>query len=246
MAHDFGRFTWHELLSNDVEDTKGFYGELFGWTYDAMEMPQGTYTLIKVGEASIAGITAPPKGVPPHWTGYISVEDVDAAAAKAKKAGGKALMDAFDVPGVGRMQPIADPEGSGFFIFHSAEGDQDPAEGAGTWHWNELWSKDPGKTEKFYTEVFGYSVDTMPMPQGDYRILKNGEAPRGGLMGAPEGAPAHWTYYVTVDDTDATAKRAKQLGGKLVGELMDVPGVGRFGFIQDRQGVMLGIITPAN
>ena len=246
MAHDFGRFTWHEVLSNDIEDTKGFYGELFGWTFAAMEMPQGTYTLIKLGEASIGGITAPPKGVPAHWVGYVSVADVDATAKKAQKAGGKALMDAFDVPGVGRMQPLADPEGSGFFVFHSEEGDAEPTTGPSSWHWNELWAKDPAKVAKFYSDVLGYSIDTMPMPNGDYRILKSGETPRGGILGAPMGAPNHWAFYIQVSDVDATVKKATKLGGKLVGELMDVPGVGRFGFIQDRQGVTLGVIKPAD
>ena len=246
MAHDFGRFTWHELMSKDVEDAKGFYGELFGWTYDTMEMPKGAYTMIKVGDAPVAGIAAPPEGVPPHWTGYISVEDVDATAAKAKKAGGKALMDAYDVPGVGRMQPLADPEGNGFLVFHSAEGDTDPVTSVGGWHWNELWAKDAATAAKFYTAVFGYSIDTMPMPQGDYRILKNGDAPRGGILAAPMGAPPHWAYYVKVSDVDATVKKAKQLGGTLVGEVMDVPDVGRFGFIQDRRGATLGVIKPAH
>lgn len=246
MAHDFGRFTWHELLSTDIEDTKGFYGELFGWKYEAMEMPQGVYTVIKVGDASIGGITTPPEGVPGHWVGYVSVKDVDATAKKAKAAGGKALMDAFDIPSVGRMQPLADPEGSGFFVFHSEEGDHDPVTGDGTWHWNELWSKNPKKMANFYTELFGYSIETMEMPNGDYLIAKNGETPRGGIMGAPEGAPAHWAFYITVSDVDATVAKAKKLGGKLVGDLMQVPGVGRFGFVQDRQGTTLGVITPAD
>ncbi|MEM9068753.1 MAG: VOC family protein [Myxococcota bacterium] len=246
MTHDFGRFTWHELVTTDVEDSKGFYGELLGWKFEAMPMPTGTYTIVKLGDASIGGITPPPEdGVPPHWIGYVSVEDVDKSAKAILKAGGESLMDAFDVPGVGRMQPVRDPHGSAFFLFRSAEGDPEPATGAGAWHWNELWAKDAGEATAFYEKTLGYSRETMPMPNGDYHILKNGEQSRGGVMTAPEGAPPHWAFYVEVADVDATVAKAKKLGGKAIGELMDVPGVGRFGFVSDRSGATIGVITPA-
>ncbi len=247
MGHDFGRFVWHELISKDTEAAKGFYGELLGWTFSEMKMPNGTYTMIHRGEAPIGGITKPPMdGVPPHWAGYVSVKDVDATAKVVAKKGGKALMDAMDIPGVGRIQPVKDPQGGALFLFTAADGDRDPSTGHAAWHWSELWASDPDAAATFYEEVFGYTRDTMKMPQGNYHVMKNGEKPRAGVMKAMGDAPPHWAYYVHVDDVDASLARAKKLGGGLMGDPMEVPGVGRFGFVTDREGSALGLITPAD
>jgi len=249
MGYDHGRFIWHELISEDHEGAKGFYGELFGWKFEEMDMgPAGTYLLAKVGDAPIGGFSAPPmEGVPPHWVGYLSVDDVDAKAKAIVDAGGTALMDAFDVPGVGRMQPVKDPQGAAFFLMKAEEGDGEAQSGTGHWHWDELWAKDGAGAVKHYSHVLGYEVETMEMPGfGDYHILKTGEHMRGGVMDAPEGVPPHWAFYVQVDDVDATVAKAKKLGGEQVGELMDVEGVGRFGFVKDREGSTLGVITPSS
>lgn len=246
MGHDFGRFVWRELMSRDFEAAKGFYGELLNWTYSEVPMPDGAYTMIHHGEAPIAGLTKPPMDeVPPHWAGYVSVEDVDATAAKFVKAGGASLMDAFDVPGVGRMAAVKDDQGGALLLFHAAEGDGEPTTGHGAWHWAELWAKDGAKAAKFYADVLGYQTETMAMPTGDYHVLKSGDAPRAGVMTAPGGAPTHWAHYVEVEDVNASVAKAKKLGGKLMGELMNVEGVGEFGFVADREGSVLGLITPA-
>lgn len=246
MGYDHGRFVWHELISEDTEAAKGFYGELFGWRFESMDMGEMQYLLVKCGEAAIGGLVPPPAdGVSPHWVGYVSVADVDASAAALVEAGGVTLMDALDVPTVGRMQPVKDAQGAAFFLFHAADGDPEAPSGPGSFHWNELWAKDPAAAAAQYAALLGYTSRTMAMPDGDYHVLSSGEAPRAGVMAAPGGAPPRWTFYVRVEDVDATVARAKKLGGDLVGELMDVEGVGRFGFVRDREGVTIGVIAPA-
>jgi len=248
MTNDHGRFVWHELISGDHEGAKGFYGELFGWSFETMDMgPAGAYLLAKVGDVPIGGFAHPPADVPPHWVGYVSVDDVDAMAKAIVGAGGEALMDAFDVPGVGRMQPMKDPQGAAFFLMASEEpSDGDAPSGVGHWHWDELWAKDAAAAVEHYAGVLGYQSEAMTMPNGDYHILKTGEHMRAGVMDAPPGVPPHWAFYVRVEDVDATIAKAKQLGGEPIGELMDVEGVGRFGFVKDREGSTLGVITPSS
>jgi len=248
MAHDHGRFVWFELITAQADEAKSFYPEVFGWKVEPMEMSGGiTYPLIKVGDAPTGGFAPPPKkGIPPHWVSYVSVADVDATAKKVIANGGKSLMDAFDVPGVGRMQPVADPEGAAFFLFKTADGDPAAAEGPGSFHWNELWSSDPEAAVKFYEKVLGYTSETMEMPSGSYYVLKSGDQKRGGVMASPtKDVPSHWGQYVTVDDCDATLERAKRSGGKAVGDMMQVEGVGQFGHLQDKQGAVIGFIKPA-
>lgn len=244
-----GHFSWHELFTNDLEKAKGFYGELLGWTIEPMTMGDGKeYPLIKAGDAGIGGMTPPPmEGAPAHWAGYVTVADVDATAAKMIELGAESLMDAFDVPGVGRIQGISDPQGGKFLLF-APEGDEPNTEaGVGQWHWNELWAKDADAAATFYAEALGLEKKTMEMPNGSYFILEGeGGVPRAGIMTSPDASiPPHWAFYVQVDDVDATRKKAEKLGGATQGDVMEVPGVGRFGFITDREGARLGVIAPS-
>ena len=112
-----GTFMWNELLTTDPDTAAAFYGAVLGWTTRSMDMgPMGTYTIVQSGDTDAGGIMhmQGPQfdGVPPHWTAFIAVDDVDAAAQKATDAGGEVQMAPFDVPGVGRICTIVDPTGA--------------------------------------------------------------------------------------------------------------------------------------
>ncbi len=248
MGYTHGKFTWFTLHSNDVPRATAFYTELFGWGTENMDMPEGSYTIFKNGEAGIGGVRKPPHaGAPSHWISYVSVPDVDATAKKVRAGGGNVLSEPFDIPTVGRVAAVTDREGAAFLLFKGEEGDApDGPSTAGGFAWNELWTSDPASAKAFYQEHLGYTTEAMAMPQGEYTILKKDDTPRGGLMKSPEqGVPPMWLGYVHVDDADATAKRATDLGGELIAEPMDVEGVGRFGVLKDPTGAVLGFITPA-
>lgn len=247
MAKDIGRFVWFELVAKDHDKARAFYTDLFGWKLEHMDMASGPYPLLKAGDTPIGGFMTPPKdGIPPHWVSYVSVQDVDATAKKVVAAGGKTLMDAFDVPGVGRIQPVTDAQGGVFMLFTS-EGDDNPAAtGPGAFHWNELWATDAKKALSFYEQVLGYEQETMKMPQGEYVILKSGGVPRGGLMQSPtKGVPQMWLQYVEVADCDDAVKRAKARGASQLGDTQEVEGVGRFAILKDPLGAVIGVIKPA-
>lgn len=248
MALDIGRFVWFELVSDSSDTASRFYTEVLPWKTASFELGSGdSYPMINLGEVGIGGFAPlPKKDLPAHWVAYLSVADVDAAAEKVIAAGGESLMDAFDIPGVGRAQQVADPEGGAFILFTSKEGDGDAPSGPGSFHWNELHAEDPATLAKFYEKVFDYSVESMDMPNGKYYVLKSGERPRGGVMKrAQEGAPTHWLPYVEVADADEAVARATRQGGDLLGEITEVPGVGRFGVVRDPLGAALGLIKPA-
>ena len=110
-----GAFSWCELMTTDPEAAREFYTQLFGWGSKAMDMPSGTYTTLQVGDASIAGlmkIPADAKGMPPNWGCYVTVNDVDATCARVKQLGGKIIMPVMEVPTVGRMAVVQDPQGA--------------------------------------------------------------------------------------------------------------------------------------
>jgi predicted enzyme related to lactoylglutathione lyase len=110
-----GAFSWSELLTRDPAAAADFYGKLFGWTFDTMDMGTGPYRVIKVGDVSVGGIMATPPdapAMPPAWGGYVTVRDVDATVRDCVALGGKVMVPAMDIPTVGRMAVLQDPQGA--------------------------------------------------------------------------------------------------------------------------------------
>lgn len=120
----------------------------------------------------------------------------------------------------------------------------------GAFSWSELMTSDPEAALGFYQKLFGWTTQTMPMPEGTYHVVKAGDTSIGGIMKMPPeaaagGMPPTWGCYVTVKDVDACAEQAKSLGGKVLHGPVDIPTVGRFAVIADAQGAWLNIITYA-
>ena len=110
-----GAFSWFELMTSDVAGAKNFYSKLFGWTAEDMPMGDMNYTVVKVGEEGLGGIMTIPsqaERTPPNWGVYVTVNDVDATAAKVEELGGKILVPPTDIPTVGRFCVLQDPQGA--------------------------------------------------------------------------------------------------------------------------------------
>src|SRR5258708_34647692 len=125
-----GEFSWNELIATDEATAKIFYTGLFGWTTEPFKSAscsegaegggEQSYTLFKKDDTMVGGMMKCPKpGLPAHWLAYVTVEDVDATAKKAATLGGKIVMEPFDVPTVGRIAVLLDPQGAAFGIFKS-------------------------------------------------------------------------------------------------------------------------------
>ena len=116
--------------------------------------------------------------------------------------------------------------------------------------WNELLTRDPEASRKFYTELFGWTPEEMDMgPHGKYTLWKSGDKQVGGMMElkAPgtEQVPPHWLAYVWVDDVDASTKKAEGLGAKVRVPPTEIPNMGRFSVITDPTGAALGLYKGA-
>ena len=118
----------------------------------------------------------------------------------------------------------------------------------GSFHWNELMTRDVEKAKKFYGGTIGWTFDGMPMPDGTYWVAKMGDKPVGGLftIGGPqfEGVPEQWMAYLAVDDVDARVAKATAAGAKLMRPIFDVPGVGRIAILREPGGAGIGWMTP--
>jgi uncharacterized protein len=107
-----GAFSWNELACPDPKAACEFYGGLFGWSFDTMNMGQGDYHVIKVGEVAVGGVCQPPQGGPAMWGAYVTVENCDATVEKAKGLGATVCAGPFDIPTIGRMAVLQDPQGA--------------------------------------------------------------------------------------------------------------------------------------
>ncbi|TXI17827.1 MAG: VOC family protein [Roseateles sp.] len=107
-----GAFSWSELSSPDPRAACEFYGQLFGWTYDTMNLGQGDYHVIKVGDSAVGGVMAQQQPGPAQWGSYVTVASCDATVERARGLGATVCAGPFDIPGVGRMAVLQDPQGA--------------------------------------------------------------------------------------------------------------------------------------
>ena len=111
----------------------------------------------------------------------------------------------------------------------------------------ELNTADPERAKAFYSELFQWQFEEMPnpaVPNGEYTIIKVGEGTGGGIMKQVPGGPPGWLAYVAVNDIHASTQKAKSLGGQVMKDVMEVPGVGWLSFIRDPTGAVLGLFQP--
>ncbi|MGY3867478.1 VOC family protein [Aeromonas bivalvium] len=115
-------FTWHELYVADGEAAVRFYAQVLDWESQHLEMEGDSYPMLVANGRPIAGVQATRDnlqmaGVPPHWAIYVAVDDVDARLARVTEHGGSIVVPAMDIPTVGRMALIADPQGAHLWLF---------------------------------------------------------------------------------------------------------------------------------
>ena len=118
-----GSFSWNELATRDIDGASKFYSALFGWTIK--DIPGGPTKMAMIENQGrpnghMMQMNEQWGDMPPAWAVYFAVEDTDAAAAKAKKLGGKVAVEPFDID-PGRIAVIADPQGGHFYIIKLAQ-----------------------------------------------------------------------------------------------------------------------------
>jgi predicted enzyme related to lactoylglutathione lyase len=253
-----GVFCWADLNTTDPLGARKFYQDLFGWEVQEFPMPDGngTYAMCSLGGKNVGGIAplgedARKMGAPPHWLNYIATDDVDAAARKVQELGGKIFAGPMTFEGMGRMAVVADPTGGVFALWKSANADSGEFGLGEPGHacWQELTTTDIEVAKAFYTKLFDYTLDPMPMAEGStYYVIKTTDLEKpmeAGMMPNPpemKDNPSAWGLYFAVTDCDATARKAVDLGGKILHGPENIPNIGRFAVLQDPQGAVFSIL----
>jgi predicted enzyme related to lactoylglutathione lyase len=246
--YDPGTFCWVGLATSDVAAAKAFYGSLFGW--EAEDLPAGaagTYTMLRNRGKEVAILywqqpEARAAGAPPHWTSYISVEDVDTTAARAEELGGAAVFRVpFDVLDAGRVAAIRDPTGAIVSLWQPRSRiGATLVNDTGAVCWNELATTDVEHAKSFFGELLGWGYET---DESGYVSVKNAGRLNGGMREQTEQerrAPPAWLPCFTVESADESERQAAQLGGRGLLPTADWRR-GRYAVITDSQGAAFAV-----
>jgi uncharacterized protein len=255
-AYETGAPCWADLMTTDRQKAIAFYTGLFGWTEGADAGPDfHHYTQFLLRGKAVAAVVdmmadTAAGGMTSTWTTYLAVDDLDAVAAKIVPAGGTVAMPPMDVAQAGRMAMVADPSGALVGLYQAGEhiGAELIYE-PGTMGWNELTTRDPEKALIFWNDVFGWVDEPKPMGRVTYHELQNNGRTVAGCMPMegdpwPADTPSHWMVYFVVDDTDAMAAKAVDLGGVVTVPPTDNP-YGRIAVVNDPTGGAFSLIAMA-
>ncbi len=253
---------WVATFHPDPEKAVGFYTELFAWEATNLmppESPSEFYVCKRRGR-DVAAIGSERDGAPslPAWNTYIWADSADDTVAKVTNAGGSVVIEPSDRRDVARVAVVADPEGAVFGVWQPGEhrGAQLVNE-PGAWSMSQLNTRDPEGAKVFYGAVFGWETDTFDMGEGEISLWRlpgyvGGEPGQPvsrevvGVMvplsgdGSPEDASAHWSVDFWVDDVDAAALKAAELGGEVKMRPF-YTSVGKTAILTDPQGATFSV-----
>jgi predicted enzyme related to lactoylglutathione lyase len=256
-----GQLIWYELITPDPVAAKAFYDDVVGWTIEPQPSGEMDYRMIGRSDGGNAGGVMrltdemASHGARPTWLAYVNVADVDECVAAIEQAGGKTLMAAFDIPGIGRIALIADPQGAPFYVMkptppedrENAQSDVFSVDQPQHVRWNELSTTDPDGAIAFYSNQFGWTQEgDMDMGEaGKYRFIQNRGTTIGAVMPKPAQRPvSSWTYYIGVDDIDRATEAVKAGGGNVLVGPMEIPGGEYAVNAMDPQGASFGLVGP--
>jgi uncharacterized protein len=258
---------WVDTSQPDPEASLDFYRGLFGWEFENVMPAgsPSKYFIARIRGGDVAAIGSSPEGAPSiaAWNTYIWVDRADDTVAKVRNAGGTVVMDPFDVMDSGRMAVCADPEGAVFSLWQArAHRGAVVVNEHGSVNFNGLNTRDVAGARSFYGAVFGWTTldigagELWTLPgYGDYLEHDDPEVRKrvaefGGPMGFEDvvasinpipvdqpGTPPHWSVTFGVNDANATAAKAAELGGTVIVPPMDLPW-SRLTVISDPRGAM--------
>jgi predicted enzyme related to lactoylglutathione lyase len=241
-----GTFSWVDLNTDDQEGAKAFYAALFGWQYEDVPMGEGmVYSMAKVDGHSVAALgPLQGEGMPPHWNCYVSIDDADASAARAKELGATLLAEPFDVFEAGRMAAFADPQGAVLSVWQAKENiGAGLVNAPGALAWNDLLTPDVEASAAFYRALFGWEITEVAGSEGQYWSITNAGRLNGGMMPLPPGGHPAWNLYFACEDADATIAQAGELGAETVMGPIDVPNGSRFAILRDPSNAVFSVAS---
>jgi predicted enzyme related to lactoylglutathione lyase len=231
-------------VTPDIPRAMRFYTELLGWELTRETYGEFAYPRIRCRGDDHGGFLPIERygGELPHWLAYVLVDEVDEATSRAEESGGSVRVPPTNAGQFGRFAILVDPQGAAIALISAFV----PEHPAGVFIWDELMTSDVQGAEAFYERLLGWDCNIAHIgPSGPYRFFKLGEADVGGLMEKLAYlAEPTWLPYLSVEDVDATARRADELGATLAVSPTQIVDIGRYAIAADPLGALFGIYRP--
>jgi predicted enzyme related to lactoylglutathione lyase len=221
-----GDFVWQDLMTDDVEKSRPFYEQLFGWRFELTSRLGRPYFIARSGAAPVAGMALVNRPSPDQpvaqWLSYLAVNDVDAVAERVIASGGRLLVSPTPI-NTNRAAVVVDPQGApiglvklGTTVVLPIGG---PTAPVGAFFWRDYLARDVETARTFYSDLAGLTAD-RPNTEGlvsQYILRRPGLLAVAGIIAIGErDITPNWLPYIRVDDPLATAARAEQLGGRIL------------------------------
>jgi predicted enzyme related to lactoylglutathione lyase len=239
-----GKFVWYDLHIPDIDGVARFYDAVLDWGMERTDPGSSKVkTIFHKGRLIGSVFELTEAGPAAGWVACASVPDVDGAAARAVKQGGRVVAAPTDKPYRGRMATIRDPQSARLALLHSPVGDpRDEGPGDGLFLGAELWTPDVEAGAKFYAGLLGYQLAAVRLKQGTYVMLLAEGKPRGGLTAPLASLPAAlWIPQVAVSDIEGTVQRVEENGGTVLLRPDPASRPNRTAVFADPSGAILGV-----
>ena len=249
-SYENGVFSWVDLMTTDQEAAKQFYTELFSWKFQDMPVDTGgVYSMAFKGERPVAALFATPddmQEVPPHWSSYITTDDLEATVQSWQDHGGTVEMPICEIMDSGRMAMVKDPTEAIVGLWQAKD-----FYGAGlvnevnTFCWTELQTRGADKAADFFKAVFGWEIEVDDKPPNYITGSVNGKMNCGMFdmdkAKLPPEIPSTWAVYFNVVDLDESLAIVNRLGGEALMDPIDIE-PGRFTTVKDPQGAIIALM----
>ena len=241
-----GRASWHDLVTRDLETSRKFAAEVFGWSFEETRSGKKLdYVIASVDGQPVAGLAqAKETGTnSSQWLTFVTVPDLDATIAAATAAGAIVAIKPTKVKDRGRAAVMLDPQSAPFGLLErAAPTPQGPAAPVNTWVWHELFTKDVDAAASFYEKLFGVRRRMVKVGDADHLLLQVDTLPVVGVLQSPkpEILP-HWLPFIRVPDINAVIAKTTELGGRVI--LAPRPDLrnGTVAIIADPTGAAVGV-----
>ncbi|MDQ0785456.1 VOC family protein [Streptomyces sp. B3I8] len=244
---------WADAMFSELEGAKSFYGDVLGWTFGEASSEYGNYTQAFADGKAAAAVVPPMPGQEGHsaWCLYLASSDAEATVGRIRDNGGEVLLEPMRVGDFGTMALAREPSGAVFGVWQGGTHEGFEASGVpGAYCWAEVFTREPEKSDAFFTAVFPYRTQRMEESDVDFVVFRNQEGgePVLGRMRMtddfPPEVPSYINVYFVVDDCDEAVRRATDRGGVLRFGPMNSP-FGRFAALSDPQGAAFTVLDPA-
>ena len=253
-----GKIVWHDLLSDTPDQTMAFYGALFGWEFEPLDVIGANYTLIRHQGRLIGGMVDQNRLATSadisQWVVVLSVADVERATTTLLDAGGTVFTPPTSLGDRGTISVVADPQGAVLALLQT--GGNDPLDNdvdtpVGGFLWDELWTGDASKAVGLYRGLAGFDLEQMEAGAEQapvaYNVLSSQGMPRLGIRQRPaDDLPPTWASYLRVADAAGLSDilaRVETLGGRVLMPLTERPRGGHVAVIAGPSGAGIALQT---